>query len=397
MKISGTKQRKIALRRPKLSLHVKWPRLRGWRLALLCVSAALVVACCVLGFVYADKAGELLSQQAAERYQGRGEQRFAQATTFFPEAAPRSLSDIYSFRSKMPSKLLEVSLEQKEDGSPLWIDAYSGAGTLTVTGNKGKAEVHATGVGGQWFSFHPLTLRSGSYITEDSIMHDQVLLDETLAWQIFGSYDLAGMTVTINGQPYVIAGVVAIESDKATKKSYDAKGEIFLHFDALQELNGGSGGIDCYELVCAEPITGFTAGLLRESFQDGETVQNTGRFSLKSTVKVIADYGTRSMQTAGVALPYWENAARLTEDSLAALLVAMALLGLLPAVCAVWLVFLLLRRFYIHLRWEAGPALANRLSDRLREHQRQALNRRQKRIEESWVKEDEVEDDEGKE
>lgn len=74
-------------------------------------------------------------------------------------------------------------------------------------------------MGGEWFSFHPLTLRSGSYINEDSLMHDQVLLDEKLAWQIFGSYELAGMTVTIGDKPFVVAGVVAIESDKASQKS----------------------------------------------------------------------------------------------------------------------------------------------------------------------------------
>lgn len=160
----------------------------------------------------------------------------------------------------MDSKLLDVSLEAKEDEPPLWIDAYSGSGKLTVTGNKGRAEVRATGVGGEWFSFHPLTLRSGSYINEDSLMHDQVLLDEKLAWQIFGSYELAGMTVTIGDKPFVVAGVVAIESDKASQKSYDATGEVFLHFDALLELNGGEGGIDCYELACAGAHNGLHGG-----------------------------------------------------------------------------------------------------------------------------------------
>ena len=346
MKISGLKQRKIALPRPKVSLRLKRPTLSRGKIVLLCVCAALLIACCVLGFVYSDTAGRLLAQQAAERYQGEGEQRYAQASTFFPVGAEKSLTDIYSFRSKMDSKLLDVSLEAKEDEPPLWIDAYSGSGKLTVTGNKGRAEVRATGVGGEWFSFHPLTLRSGSYINEDSLMHDQVLLDEKLAWQIFGSYELAGMTVTIGDKPFVVAGVVAIESDKASQKSYDATGEVFLHFDALLELNGGEGGIDCYELVCAEPITGFTAGLLREAFQDAETVQNTGRFSLSNTIKVIADFGTRSMQTAGVALPYWENAARLTEDYAVLLLLLSVLLALCPAIFLTVTVIRYIRRGY---------------------------------------------------
>ena len=130
MKISGLKQRKIALPRPKVSLRLKRPTLSRGKIVLLCVCAALLIACCVLGFVYSDTAGRLLAQQAAERYQGEGEQRYAQASTFFPVGAEKSLTDIYSFRSKMDSKLLDVSLEAKEDEPPLWIDAYSGSGKL---------------------------------------------------------------------------------------------------------------------------------------------------------------------------------------------------------------------------------------------------------------------------
>lgn len=389
MKISGLKQRKIALPRPKLSLRLQKPRLSRWHIVLLCLCAALTAAFCVLCIVYSNVADRLLTQQAAERYQGEGEQRYAQATAFFPLGAEKSIADIYTFRSTIDQKLLDVSLEEQDGAPPLWIDAYSGAGRLTVTGNKGRAEVAACGVGGDWFSFHPLTLRSGSYISEDSLMHDQVLLDERLAWQIFGSYDLAGMTVTIGGKPFVVSGVVAIEDDKASQKSYSETGEIFLHFDALLELTGEEGGIDCYELVCAEPISGFTWGLLSEGFKDALTVKNTGRFSLKNTLSVMSDYGTRSMQTAGLALPYWENAARLTEDTLAALLVAMVLCALLPAVCAAWLLVRLLRRGWRKLRWDIGPACFGRISDRLRESQRLALKRRQKRIEERWIKEGE--------
>ena len=183
MKISGLKQKK-SITKPKITLpavRLRRPQLSRGKIALLIVCLALTAACCVLCFVYSARSGQLLTQQAAERYQGEGEQRYAQASTFFPVGAEKSLTDIYSFRSKMDSKLLDVSLEAKEDEPPLWIDAYSGSGKLTVTGNKGRAEVRATGVGGEWFSFHPLTLRSGSYINEDSLMHDQVLLDEKLA------------------------------------------------------------------------------------------------------------------------------------------------------------------------------------------------------------------------
>ena len=37
-----------------------------------------------------------------------------------------------------------------------------------------------------------------------------VVLDEELAWRLYGSADLAGLSVTINKIPYVIAGVVIV-------------------------------------------------------------------------------------------------------------------------------------------------------------------------------------------
>ena len=150
--------------------------------------------------------------------------------------------------------------------------------------------------------------------------------------------------------------------------------------------------MSCYELVCAEPISGFTLGLATEGFQGAQVVQNTGRFSPLSILKVVRAYGTRSMQTAGVAFPYWENAARLTEDTLAALLIAIVLTALLPVICAVWLIVRQLRRGWLWLRWDAGPEAWERLSDRVRERQHLALKRRQKRIEEQWVKDDDSDD-----
>ena len=47
------------------------------------------------------------------------------------------------------------------------------------------------------FLFHPLPLRSGSYISNRDFTYDRVVLDEELSWALFGSYDVAGQTVWI--------------------------------------------------------------------------------------------------------------------------------------------------------------------------------------------------------
>ena len=116
---------------------------------------------------------------------------------------------------------MEQSLEAPENGS-LYIDAYSTSATVTVSsdssGSGGSAQVEAVAVGGEFFYFHPLQLRSGAYISSDDLMDDLVVLMRRLAWRLFGGVELEGMTITLNGKPFVVAGVVSRENDFATKK-----------------------------------------------------------------------------------------------------------------------------------------------------------------------------------
>ena len=91
----------------------------------------------------------------------------------------------------------------------LYTDAYSGRTSLSVSGKSpGSVTVTAVGAGGNYFLFHPLTLLSGGYISDEDYMADRVVLDAQTAFNLFGSSDVAGMEVTINGRTFPIAGVV---------------------------------------------------------------------------------------------------------------------------------------------------------------------------------------------
>ena len=90
-------------------------------------------------------------------------------------------------------------------------------------------------------------------------MLDRVVLDETLAWQLFGGFDVAGLTVTISGKPFQVAGVVRRESDFATKEAYQDGASMFLSYSAMKSLDENS-TITCYEIVMPDPITGLCQG-----------------------------------------------------------------------------------------------------------------------------------------
>ena len=262
---------------------------RRWRLFLAnCILAALVLVCFA---IFQAVAGTLESIHAADRFRGGNEMRFAQLACFMPEDGGKSEEDIRLFHQTLDQKLTDASLEAPE-GASLYTDAYSGHISLNVTGDHGSATVKAIGVGGNFFQFHPLRLRSGSYISENDFMQDRVVLDETLAWQLFGGFDVAGLSVTIDGKPFYVAGVVRRESDFATKEAYLDGASMFLSYSAMKALDENS-TITCYEIVMPDPISGFAHGVLTENFDvgTGDIVENSSRYSLENLFSVIGDFG----------------------------------------------------------------------------------------------------------
>ena len=314
---------------------------RKWNFAL--VNAVLILLTLACLCVYLPIRGTLDSLDAADRWRGTSKERFAQIACFLPEDSTRAEGEILQLREKLDAAMVEASLEAAPEHQ-LYQDAYSARGTLTISSDRGSSEVSAIGVGGNFFLFHPLRLRSGSYISGDDLMDDRIVLDEIVAWQLFGGYDVAGQTVTISGKPYYVAGVVRREDDFATEKAYLDGAGIFLSYSALYSLT--EQGITCYEIVLPDPISGFAMNVMKTNFDvgKGEMVENSARYRLKNLWTVIRGFGLRSMRANGVIYPYWENAVRLTEDWLALLLLLMILFALCPAFTALVLIIRLVIR-----------------------------------------------------
>lgn len=315
------------------------------KLALVLVLGVLTLAAVVCGVVMSVLGGKLQSQRADERWRGESGERYAQVSVFFPVGSELDENSLYSFHETINSKLLEAGLEQPDSGS-LWTECYSAKGRITVEGTRGSSQAVALGVGGDFFTFHPLDLRSGSYISGSDLMDDRVILDEELAWKLFGAVDLAGLTVNIGGEPYYIAGVVSREDDRASSKAYNDGPGLFMSYSALERL-GACSGISCYELVCADPISGFASSVVSDGLSNGgayPVVENSVRYSLSGIFGVIGDFGERSMNNYGVVYPYWENAARMIEDYMALCLVLLLLFAAAPAIFAVVFAIVWLRR-----------------------------------------------------
>lgn len=336
------------------------------RWILLAVNLVLILACAASAVGLYAVCSALETTTAAQRFRGESETRFAQLACYLPVGQGKTEEEIWQFRQGLDAKFTEQSLEAPENGS-LYVDAYSAAAQVTISTDYGTAQVNAFGVGGDFFYFHPLQLRSGAYISERDLMDDLVILDEAMAWRLFGGIELTGMTVYIDDKPFVVAGVVTVEEDFATKRARAQEGAVFLSYSALSRLKEDV-AIDCYEIVLPDPITGYARGILTESFpqETCDVVENSSRYSLGNLLDVIGSVGERSMRTNGVIYPYWENALRLTEDYAAVLLILVILFALCPAVCLLVLVIRGIVRGYRYVK-RAVPKTVDAAVQRRRE------------------------------
>ena len=294
-------------------------------------SVSLAVSAAAYAF-FSAAGNTLASQHAAERWRGGSDYPYAQVSCFLPAGAKLASSDIFSFRTSLDSKMVEASLEAEERGA-LWNDAYSVVGNkLTVYGEKGSAELAVTGIGGDFFLFHPLKLLSGNYIKEEDLMHDSVVLDENAAWLLFGASDVSGFVLTVNGHEYRVAGVVKSEADRYSKKTYSDGARIYMHFGELSSILKDL-TVGVYEIVMPEPVSGFALNTVESVFPigEGETIENSGRYGPGALWKVLSNFSERTIRTGTVSYPYWENAARLVENQMAFLLPFIFVPLLIPA------------------------------------------------------------------
>lgn len=354
-------------------------RKRKQRRALWITAASLALFSVLFFFLATHLANRLISQQEAERWQGESELEFSQVSCFLPVDEKLTLNQINRFREQVAKALHEASVDVEHSGQ-LQLDAWSTSGKVNVTSDLGKGEARVIAVGGDFFQFHPIWLTSGNYIAGSDIMKDRVLLDEELAWLLFGGTELTGMQLKINGIPFVVAGVIQREQDTFDRRAYTDGMGLFMSYDAYQKLNENA-GVDCYELVMAEPVKGFTLNLVREKFPigRGEIIQNTDRFRFTRLLDVLAAFGTRSMQTRGIIYPYWENACRSAEDECALFMLLGFLAALFPVIFLIHVIVRLLKRGQRNLTENILPDISDRVEEAVRVRQRRAWEKKQEK------------------
>ena len=363
----------------------------------------------ILGLITRYLTGILPEQHEAERWSD--ERRMAQVSVFFTEdqlidedfikkmefsfGQQLILDGIVSEEDEKSGKTAQPQIidtidvsdsgsgeEPVKEENRLFTSCYSAQG-LTTMKFEGKTAENVTtiGVGGDFFLVHPLELVNGQFFGGNDLMKDSIVIDEDLAWQLFGSNDVAGQMVTINEVPHYVSGVVKRQEGKMREASGLTDTVAYISYDSLCKygtiLSGRTksvqlsedgktanvGGINCYEIVSPNPVDGIVKKDISDSTGLDQryisVIDNTDRFSFFSLINVISTFITRSMWDKAIFYPYWENTARGYEDILALIL-------LIRLVCRAVIILMFVGtviNLYRHKTWTVS-GVVNYLSDK---------------------------------
>ncbi|WP_026494556.1 ABC transporter permease [Butyrivibrio sp. WCD3002] len=350
----------------------------------------LIITIGVLNVVKEHIADSIYDQNEGSRWSN--DIRCGQVSLIFSEDANVSADKIQEYEYNINKGIIADGYQDgsasKQTGDAVWNDCYSAMGSVTVTRDKRSVDAFAVGIGGDFFQFHPMKILSGNYINSDSLMTDYVMLDEDLAWQLFGSVDIVGMQVMIKGVPHYIAGVVKRDSGKFVKQAGLNFPTIYLSYQSLatygtidssvlatdntigsitvkkkddeedangeSDLNTESKGIICMEVVMPNPVDNYAKDFLIKKLSLNtnivEVVDNSARYENKNLIDVLGSFNKRAMQIKPIIYPYWENNARAYENILAYMLLIQFICGIVSFI----MIAIMVVQSYRHRKWRAG-------------------------------------------
>lgn len=283
----------------------------------------------------------------------------AQVSCFFSQSVFMSENTIIGFEHGLDSALVEASITSKSENpnARLWADAYSATGSITIESKRAATTVDAVGIGGDFFLFHPLELVSGYYFSGNDLMQDYIIIDEEVAWLLFGSNDVSGQMVEIKGVPHIITGVVKRQTGRLAEAAGLDSSVAYVSYSSLKNY-GVANEIGHFEIVMPNPVKNYALEYVKSKIGVPETemeiVENGSRYNLLPLLKQIAAFGTRSMNGKAIIYPYWENIARGYEDILGLLLIAEILFLLYPTI----LVIIVVVMAWKHKTWTVKSVFA---------------------------------------
>ena len=296
----------------------------------LITAAGLIILAASLFFIRKGYEKKLYDQRAYLSWSDRDAQA-GQISVFYPYDARMDGFAQKELEYRVKTELIKESAID-EDGCPFFT-CSSASGKVVLEHNGKSFEANAIGTEGDFFRFHPVKIVSGGTYSDDMLTPDRIMIDEDLAWQLFGAYEVSGQLISIGGVTHTIAGVFAIDRKSAIDKRAGIPDNlVFLSLYSLcqlGEVDGADGpsdngtdaaavgtaklyGISTWEIVMPDPVKNFALNIIKEAVGEKSSAQivyNSKRYEPEYLGKNTGFILTGGMQTRPYAYPYWENIA----------------------------------------------------------------------------------------
>jgi ABC-type antimicrobial peptide transport system permease subunit len=305
--------------------------------------AIISVVLALTAFILAGTVGNgLYEQRAAEAWSGGdGSTSYTQVSVFYGRGTGLNYDAFARFNSGLETKLIADITASGNVGARMWFDAASTDTALAVARDGTTVQATATGVIGEFFRIHSLDMMSGQTLKADEAAKDIVLLDWDTAWRLFGASDIVDMRVEVGGIPCVVGGVFEKSKDDTVQN------RVYVSYELLERLTPGV-QLSTLEVVLPNPIGGYgvgaVTGLVTTPEIDREIVENAGRFTGKSLFSAIGSLGGAITRTKAIALPYWENTARVRMYTAAIFYLLALVFTVFPAIIVLVFIIKLIRR-----------------------------------------------------
>ncbi|MCR4763224.1 MAG: ABC transporter permease [Lachnospiraceae bacterium] len=299
----------------RFTFRLPQKRILIWLLAMACSFACALL---LYGIRHGMQA-RLYDQRAVYTWSENGENA-SQISVFYPYDNQADYDRIRELEYNIRRKTEELAEKEEQKDAADFVTCMSAEGSVELLREDSRQSVkaHAIATHGDFFRFHPVKLLSGNLYSQDALMPDQILIDENLAWQLFGSFEIAGRGVMIGGVRHTIAGVFSVPKRGMIEKQAGIPDNLcFLSLESFcQYLDPKAKkltGIGTWEIVMPNPVKNFAVNLIREQVKaDRETiwvVENSARFEPPALRKNMRDLFARGMQSKPVIYPWWENIA----------------------------------------------------------------------------------------
>lgn len=316
----------------------------------------LALAALGLGAARRSVVGDDRRDFAAETFRGASETRYVQLSLYPKEEKHLTADGMMAVKNALEASLTEDSI--KPDGGYLLVGSGETAVTLTRESvmadgmtSVNTTDATATVYFGNWFGLHPTAPLTGGFVNGGETGFGYCAIDEYTAARLFGSVDVCGLDITVNGFMYTVTAVVP--ADRGTYSGYYGyTPRVYLLYNSPAMLSARL-TFTSLEAVLPSTTTGRARSIFLEAAKsyyddESEVVENTDRYTplrLYEKVKTL----TKMAVAEGDTYPYYENISRIRETKCAMILAfeAVCWIGAAILLCVLLYVWLhpLVKRF----------------------------------------------------